>query len=360
DLPAYIKEFSALMKSFDQEAVYYAHAGAGELHSRPILNLKENEGVEYFRKLTTTVAILCKKYKGSFPGEHGDGIVRAEVIPLLIGEKNYGLLKRIKFAFDPQNIFNPGKIVDAFKMDEALRYEVNRAEPVIETLLDFSDSEGILRLAEKCNGSGDCRKTENASGAMCPSYHATKNEKDTTRARANALREVLTNNGTANKFNSEELKEVFDLCISCKACASECPSNVDISTAKAEFLYQYNKTNGISFSNKLFGKSTKLNKMASRFPRLSNWFFSNDFTSKIIKNIGGIHKNRFLPKVSIKSFSNVIQSNKNQIITAYSVEKKIYKNVMLFVDEFSNYLDAEIALDSFLLLTGLGYKVTVV
>jgi FAD/FMN-containing dehydrogenase/Fe-S oxidoreductase len=360
DLPAYINEFSALMKSYNQQAVYYAHAGAGELHLRPILNLKEREGVEYFRNITTDVAKLCKKYKGSFSGEHGDGIVRAEFIPLMIGEKNYGLLKRIKIAFDPQNIFNPGKIVDAFKMDDSLRYEIDRKEPDIETLLDFSDSEGILRLAEKCNGSGDCRKTENASGAMCPSYHATKNEKDTTRARANALREVLTNNGTANKFNSEELKEVFDLCISCKACASECPSNVDISTAKAEFLYQYNKTNGISFSNKLFGKSTKLNKMASRFPRLSNWFFSNDFTSKIIKNIGGIHKNRFLPKVSIKSFSNVIQSNKNQIITAYSVEKKIYKNVMLFVDEFSNYLDAEIALDSFLLLTGLGYKVTVV
>ncbi|OAD92433.1 FAD-binding protein [Aequorivita soesokkakensis] len=360
DLPAYINEFSALMKNYNQQAVYYAHAGAGELHLRPILNLKEMEGVEYFRNITTDVAKLCKKYKGSFSGEHGDGIVRAEFIPFMIGEKNYGLLKRIKSAFDPQNIFNPGKIVDAYKMDESLRYEIDRKEPDIETLLDFSDSEGILRLAEKCNGSGDCRKTENASGAMCPSYHATKNEKDTTRARANALREVLTNNGTANKFNSEELKEVFDLCISCKACASECPSNVDISTAKAEFLYQYNKTNGISFSNKLFGKSTKLNKMASRFPRLSNWFFSNDFTSKIIKNIGGIHKNRFLPKVSIKSFSNVIQSNKNQIITAYSVEKKIYKNVLLFVDELSNYLDAEIALDSFLLLTGLGYKVTVV
>jgi len=360
DLPAYIKEFTALMKSFNQEAVYYAHAGAGELHLRPILNLKETEGVEYFRKITTAVAMLCKKYKGSFSGEHGDGIVRAEFIPLMIGERNYELLKRIKFAFDPQNIFNPGKIVNAFKMDESLRYEVDRAEPIINTLLDFSDSEGILRLAEKCNGSGDCRKTENAAGAMCPSYHATKNEKDTTRARANALREVLTNNDAVNKFNSKELKEVFDLCISCKACASECPSNVDISTAKAEFLYQYNKANGVSFSNRLFGKSTELNKTASKFPKLSNWFFSNALTSKIIKNLGGVHQNRSLPKVSIKSFSKLLQINKNQIIKAYSVEKKIHKNVLLFVDEFSNYLDAEIAMDSLLLLTGLGYKVTII
>src|SRR5690606_16727611 len=274
--------------------------------------------------------------------------------------KNYALLQRIKTAFDPQNIFNPGKIVDAFKMDESLRYEVNRKEPIVETLLDFSDSEGILRLAEKCNGSGDCRKTENAVGAMCPSYHATKNEKDTTRARANTLREVLTNNTAVNKFNSKELKEVFDLCISCKACASECPSNVDISTAKAEFLYQYNKANGVSLSNKLFGKSTKLNKNASKFPKVSNWFFSNAFTSNIIKNIGKVHPNRSLPKISTKSFSNTFQNIKNHSNNEVSRQEKNGKMVVLFIDEFSNYLDSEIAMDAFLLLTGLGYKVTVI
>lgn len=356
DLPAYIGEFSALMKKYGQQAVYYAHAGAGELHLRPILNLKEKEGVEYFRKITTDVALLCKKYKGSFSGEHGDGIVRAEFIPLMIGEKNYALLKRIKAAFDPQNIFNPGKIVDACKMDESLRYEVGREEPIIETLMDFSDSEGILRLAEKCNGSGDCRKTAEAAGAMCPSYHATKNEKDTTRARANALREVLTNNEAVNKFNSKELKEVFDLCISCKACASECPSNVDISTAKAEFLYQYNKANGVSFSNKRFGKSTQLNKMASRFPRLSNWVFTNGFTSKIIKNMGGIHQNRSLPKFSNNSFSKTFQTIKNEHFNKENNNKEL----IIFIDEFSNYLDTEIALDSFILLKSLGYKIEII
>ncbi len=237
DLPSYIAEFSALMKKYDQQAVYYAHAGAGELHLRPILNLKEGEGVAYFRKITTDVAKLCKKYNGSFSGEHGDGIVRAEFIPLMIGEKNYELLKRIKTAFDPHNIFNPGKIVEALKMDENLRYEIDREEPVINTILDFSDSEGILRLAEKCNGSGDCRKTAEAAGAMCPSYHATKNEKDTTRARANALREVLTNNEAANKFNSKVLKEVFDLCISCKYCIKQ--DGVQISKAFQLVFWQH-------------------------------------------------------------------------------------------------------------------------
>lgn len=360
DLPNYIKEFTALMDKYGQQAVYYAHAGAGELHLRPILNLKEKEDVAYFRKITTDVAILCKKYKGSFSGEHGDGIVRAEFISLMIGDKNYQLLKRIKSSFDPQNIFNPGKVVDALKMDESLRYEVERVEPEISTLMDFGSYQGILRLAENCNGSGDCRKTENAAGAMCPSYHATRNEKDTTRARANMLREVLTNNTAVNKFDSKELKEVMDLCISCKACASECPSNVDISTAKAEFLYQYNKVHGVSLSNKLFAKSSSLNNKASKFPRLANWLFTNYFTSKIIKNIGGVHPNRSLPKLAIKSFSKALQNIDNHNPDISIDQKILNKNILLFIDEFSNFLDVEIALDSYLLLKGLGYEVTVV
>lgn len=360
DLPNYIKEFSALMAKYNQKAVYYAHAGAGELHLRPILNLKHADDVQFFRKITTDVAHLVKKYKGSFSGEHGDGIVRAEFLQISIGDNNYQLLKEIKQVFDPQNIFNPGKIVSAFKMDESLRYEVDRAEPEIKTILNFKDSQGILRLAEKCNGSGDCRKTAESAGAMCPSYHVTKNEKDTTRGRANALREVLTNNEAANKFDSNQLKEVFDLCLSCKACATECPSNVDIATAKAEFLYQYNKTHKISFSNKLFGKSSAYNKRAAQFPKLTNLLFTNGFTSKLIKKISGIHSKRSLPKFSTISFNKVIQSIENEYTNNHILDKSKIKNIVLFVDEFSNYLDAEIAEDAYILLKKLGYKVEVV
>ena len=202
DLPSYIKEFTAIMKSYKQKVVYYAHAGAGELHLRPILNLKTQQGVSYFRSITTDVAHLVKKYKGSFSGEHGDGIVRSEFIPIVIGEKNYALLSVVKKAFDPNYIFNPGKITAPFKMDVSLRNDYKQDPPTIDTAFNFDDSQGILRLAEKCNGSGDCRKSAAASGMMCPSYHATKNEKDTTRARANVLREVLTTNDAKNKFDS--------------------------------------------------------------------------------------------------------------------------------------------------------------
>ena len=283
DLANYISEFAALMKGYNQEAIYYAHAGAGELHLRPILNLKKSEDVVLFRKITTDVAHLVKKYGGSMSGEHGDGIVRGEFIPLMIGDANYQILKRIKSAFDAHNIFNPGKIVDAFPMDKSLRYIPDRVEPEIETLLDFSHSQGILREAEKCNGSRDCRKLPEFGGTMCPSYRATRNEKDTTRARANALREFLTNSNKANKFDHKELKVVFDLCFSCKACASECPSSVDVASLKAEFLYQYQKVNGTSMRTKLFAYNNTFNRLGSVFPGLTNFVFSNGFTSSILK-----------------------------------------------------------------------------
>jgi FAD/FMN-containing dehydrogenase/Fe-S oxidoreductase len=358
DLSSFIDEFTALMKKYNQKAVYYAHAGAGELHLRPTLNLKQKEDLVLFRKITTDVAHLVKKYKGSMSGEHGDGIVRAEFIPLMIGDANYKILKRIKSAFDPLNIFNPGKIVDAFPMDENLRYKIDKKELEIETLLDFSASEGILREAEKCNGAGDCRKLPEFGGTMCPSYRATRNEKDTTRARANALREFLTNSDKANKFDHEELKEVFDLCLSCKACTSECPSSVDVASLKAEFQYQYQKANGFNFRAKFFAKSTKYNKMASRGPSFYNAIFKNRYSSGLIKSVLGIHAKRSLPKISKSyiSYFNFIDwlDNENEDIVTTK------KTVCLFVDEFTNYLESEIAIDSKLLLEELGYNVIAV
>lgn len=348
DLPNYIEEFTQIMENYQQKAVYYAHAGAGELHLRPILNLKKSEDVDLFRKITTETAELVKKYGGSFSGEHGDGIVRAEFIPLMIGEKNYELLKRIKKAFDPNNVFNKGKITDAFAMDESLRYEVDREEPEIKTIQDFSDNQGILRLAEKCNGSGDCRKPAAVGGAMCPSYRATKDEKDTTRARANMLREFLTNSEKVNKFDHEELKEVFDLCLSCKACASECPSNVDVAALKSEFLYQYQEENGYSFRSKSFATSTKFNRIASKVPGLYNTFARNPLTGSLIKSVIGIHQKRTIPRAT-KSYSAVSKQHSSNV-------KKSFKTVYLFVDEFTNYLESELAVDAEFLLQQLNYQ----
>lgn len=348
DLPAYIDDFTKLMARYNQKAVYYAHAGAGELHLRPILNLKSLEGVKLFREITTSVAHLVKKYNGSFSGEHGDGIVRAEFIKMLVGETNYSFFETIKNTFDPNNIFNPGKIVNPYPMDKNLRNTPGEAVPQINTFMDFSDSQGIIRLAEKCNGSGDCRKQAQAEGVMCPSYHATKDEKHTTRGRANMLREALSAPSATNAFNSEELKEVFDLCISCKACATECPSNVDMATAKAEFLYQYNLTNKTSLSTKLFANSTAYNKRGARFKLLANALFKNTITGTLIKKIVGVAPQRSLPLFD--------PFKQHQLKPTRPNGRQVY----LFVDEFSQYFEGSIVMDAHVLLTQLGYEVIII
>ncbi|MEP3839182.1 MAG: FAD-linked oxidase C-terminal domain-containing protein [Algibacter sp.] len=355
DLANYISEFSLLMKRYKQDAIYYAHAGAGEIHLRPILDLKRIDDVELFRKITTDVAHLVKSYNGSMSGEHGDGIVRSEFISLMIGEANYNILKRIKLAFDTNNIFNPGKIIDALPMDKSLRYKPNRVEPEIDTFLDFSSSLGILREAEKCNGSGDCRKLPEFGGTMCPSYRATRNEKDTTRARANALREFLTNSEKSNKFNHEELKDVFDLCLSCKACSSECPSSVNVAALKAEFQYQYQKENGVSLRTKLFAYNNRLNHLGSKTTGLSNFMFSNNLTSTLLKKAVGIAKERSLPLLSKPTLNTYYQAFKKT-----GKRGGYIKTVYLFNDEFTNMLDAAIGKDALELLKGLNYNVEII
>jgi len=352
DLPKYISAFTKMMDSYHQQAVYYAHAGAGEIHLRPILNLKKKADVVLFREITTKTAELVKKYQGSFSGEHGDGIVRSEFIPLMIGAKNYELLRKIKTSFDPKNIFNPGKIVNAQAMDIGLRYQPERKEPIISTLLDFNDSNGILRLTEKCNGSGDCLKPIEAGGSMCPSYRATKNEKDSTRARANILREFLTNSEKKNRFNHKELYKVFDLCLSCKACASECPSNVDIATLKSEFLHQYSIENGVPFRNKLFANTARYNKIASKIPKLSNYLLNTTLFKKIV----GIATERKIPHVAHTTLRKWYLKNQVNLHRG----NKVFGSVYVFCDEFTDHYDVSTGIDCLELLSAIGYKPIIV
>ena len=351
DLPNYIAEFAAMMQKHNQEAIYYAHAGAGELHLRPVLNLKKKEDVVLFRTIATEVAHLVKKYRGSLSGEHGDGMVRGEFLPFMIGDKNYELLKRIKWAFDPNAIFNVGKIVNTSKMDENLRVEAGRLEPDIQTIQDFSDSLGVLRLAEKCNGSGDCRKLPSAGGTLCPSYRATRNEKDTTRARANALREYLTHSEKDNKFDHKELYEVFELCVSCKACASECPSNVDVAALKSEFLYQYQKSNGFSVRNRIFANNSKLNQLGSLLPSFTNFVVN----LPLVKKSMGVATQREVPLLAKTTLRKWYNKNIN-----VNINDNFNGKVYLFCDEFTNFYDVSVGIDVVELLTKLGYKVEIV
>ncbi|WP_439489067.1 FAD-binding and (Fe-S)-binding domain-containing protein [Algoriphagus sp.] len=356
DLADYIDEVDEMMKGFNQKPVHYAHAGAGEIHLRPILDLKKSKDVEEFYQISKASAELVKKYQGSLSGEHGDGRVRAAFIPLMVGEKNYELFRRVKFSWDPQNIFNPGKIVDAAPMNKFLRYEPDMETPSHDTLIDFSHVGGILRLAEKCNGSGDCRKLPGSGGTMCPSYMATRNEKDTTRGRANTLREFLTMDKKENAFNHPEIKEAMDLCLSCKGCTAECPSNVDMASMKAEFLYQYQKANGIPLRSRVFAHINELNELGSKTGGLANFMLSNSITGGMMKSVLGVASQRNLPAISKVSLRKWYKKNYASLPGAAKVIKSIY----FFVDEFTNFNDTEIGIKAISLLKRLGYEVKIV
>jgi FAD/FMN-containing dehydrogenase/Fe-S oxidoreductase len=356
DLADYIDELDEILKGFNQNPVHYAHAGAGEIHMRPILDLKKSEDVEEFYKISLASAQLVKKYQGSLSGEHGDGRVRAAFIPLMVGEQNYQLFRRIKYSWDPSNIFNPGKIVDAAPMNKFLRYEPEMVTPEHKTVFDFSQAGGILRLAEKCNGSGDCRKLPASGGTMCPSFMATRNERDTTRGRANTLREFLTMDKKENAFDHPEIKEAMDLCLSCKGCTAECPSNVDMASMKAEFLYQYQKTNGVPLRSRAFGYINELNELGSTFAGVSNFFLKNKLTSGLLKSVLGVAPQRNLPEISSISLRNWFTKNYDALPGAAVEIKKVY----FFVDEFTNHNDTQIGIKAISLLKRLGYGVMVV
>ena len=347
ELPAYISEFNQILEKHGLYSVHYAHAGSGELHLRPILNLKTEEGIRQFRIIAQEIATLVKKYNGSLSGEHGDGRLRGEFIPQMLGAHNYELCKRIKKSWDPENIFNPGKIVDSPPMDTSLRYIAGQQTQEIDTVFDFSESEGFIRATELCNGSGDCRKSELSGGTMCPSYMATRDEKDTTRARANILREMLTkSSNNSNLFESQEIKEVMDLCLSCKGCKSECPSNVDIARLKAEWQYQYYQTKGIPLRTRLIGNFSSMMQIASVVPWAYKLTFATPLIRSIAKSVVGFAPDRSMPV--LEPFS--LKRQKEKIAIS---EKKIY----LFIDEFTKYNDGSIGEKAIVLLEKLGYEV---
>lgn len=351
DLPAYIAEVGEILKKHGLYSVHYAHAGSGELHLRPIIDLKTTTGVNLFRTIAEEIAHLVKKYKGSLSGEHGDGRLRGEFIPLMIGDHNYQIIKELKHTWDQANIFNPGKIVDTPPMDTHLRFERDQVTREFDTILDFSENLGILRTAEQCNGSGDCRKTEISGGTMCPSYMATRREKDTTRARANILREMITRSDKANPFAHEEIAEVMDLCLSCKGCKSECPSNVDMGKLKQEWQYQYYKEKGVPLRSRMIGNFTSAMKLAYAMPWGYKLAFGNKTVGGFLKSVIGFAPDRSMPHISSLSWKKWFTTQFRP--TATNPVKTVY----LFIDELLNYNEAEIGITTVKLLDKLGYAI---
>jgi len=354
NLPAYIAEFKELLAIHGLNCVYHAHIATGELHLRPVLNLKDPEDVKKFRAIATDTAKLVKKFKGSLSGEHGDGRLRGEFIPLMVGEKNYKVLKQIKSAWDPEGIFNPGKITGTAPMDSSLRYEPGKPTREFDTIFDFSHDGGLLRAVEKCNGSGDCRKSHLIGGTMCPSYMASKEEHTTTRSRANILREFLTHSNRKNPFSHKEVYDVLDLCLSCKGCKSECPSNVDMARYKAEFLQHYYDEHGVPLRSLAVANITRLNRLGSIMPGVYNFMVTKPAISGLMKKTLGMAQERALPTLSPLPLFSWIKKY-NQVLPAQLPGRQVY----LFVDEFTDFNDAHVGIAAVKLLNALGYRVLI-
>jgi Fe-S oxidoreductase len=351
DLPAYMQDVQKLLSGLGVQACYYAHAGAGEIHVEPFLNLKTKEGLHLFRQILAQCAQLVRQYRGSLSGEHGDGRLRGEYISRVLGSEAYALFAQIKNIFDPQGIFNKGKIVGAPAMDEHLRFAVGQPLQEEKTLLDFTKQESMLRLAEKCSGSGDCRKTHYSGGTMCPSFMATRQEKDTTRARANLLRQYWSQPPQVQDVDDEVVKSVLDLCLSCKACKMECPSQVDMTKLKAEFLQHYFDRRGVDRRSYWMARFVQLQKWASLWPSAYNWLIQHPKINLWIKSWMGIAKSRSLPLQAPKTLMH--WARKEQKTNASS--RKVY----LLADEFTNYHDVPIGQAAYRLLQTLGYKVEI-
>jgi FAD/FMN-containing dehydrogenase/Fe-S oxidoreductase len=360
DLPDYIAELEVLLRGHGVPYSMYAHAGAGELHVEPMVNLKTTAGKQLFRNILSDTTTLVKKYRGSLSGEHGDGRLRGEFIPAMMGQKNYDLFRAIKQVFDPEGVFNRNKIVDTPPMNEFLRYESDQTQRAVKTIFDFSRQEGILHLAEKCSGSGDCRKTEVTGGTMCPSYMATRSERDTTRARANMLRHFYTQEAPASAKGAglKEVKDVLDLCLSCKACKSECPSSVDVAKMKAEFTQQYHDTYGVPMRSRLVGNFTKQMKLASIVPWAYNLIFGTPSLRKVASRMVGFHPDRTMPLLqdtTLKTWWKKRQRNKATGHKTSAARSTVY----LFCDEFTDYNDVTVGQKLIQLLERLGYEVEI-
>jgi Fe-S oxidoreductase len=350
-LADFVSEIEELLASYGKESVYHAHIGSGELHIRPVINLKDPQDARLLRSIGEKTALIVKKYRGSLSGEHGDGRLRGEFIPIIIGDHNYQLNKMLKQCFDPIGILNPGKIVNTPPMDTSLRYIPGRPTPELETWYDFSADGGVVRAAERCNGSGDCRKSSIIGGTMCPSYMATGDERLTTRARANIIREMLYAE-RENPWDSREINDILDLCLACKGCRSECPSGVDIAKLKSEFLQHHNDLHRPSMRTMIIASLPRLNRLFSSIPGIFNFFASNKITSLIIKRITGFAAARSIPLLSPVSFTRWLRLNLKRLNPDRPVGQ-----LYLFIDEFTDFNDTKVGIDAVKLLTSLGYRV---
>lgn len=349
-LPEYVEGFRKIMEKYGTGCTYYAHASVGELHLRPILNLKDPVDRKKMVEMSNEIVDLVMSFGGSVSGEHGDGRVRSPFHEKFFGPRLYQVLREVKRVFDPHNVFNPNKIVDPLPMDTDLRVPLHTLD--IPTVLSFAETQGYLRAVEACNGAGACRKNPFAKGTMCPSYQATLDEQHSTRGRANMLRTSLAEKGVVGAYLHEDLWQTMSLCLECKACKSECPSAVDMAKLKYEYLQRRWDLVGTPLSAYAFGLTGVINKInrfiAPIFNRVVQW----SWVKRILEAWIGVDRRRSIPAIVTPTtqewyFQHVPHPNCG----------KNGRVVYFFADPFTNYNEPQVGIAAIRVLEAAGYQV---
>jgi FAD/FMN-containing dehydrogenase/Fe-S oxidoreductase len=347
----YVRELERLFAAHNVRAGYYAHASAGCLHIRPLIDTKLQNQIDTMRAIAEEVVGIVKRMEGAMSGEHGDGLVRSCWNERLFGSEVYRAFRQVKQTFDPNGILNPGKVVDAADMTDSLRYGATYRAIELQTHLDFSREGGFIRAVEQCNGAGVCRKSD---GVMCPSFQATREEEHSTRGRANALRAALSGALPPAQLTSKRMHAVLDLCVECKACKAECPSAVDMAKIKYEFLAQYQAVHGVPLRSRFFANIHGLSRLAHRFAPLLNPALRLPLVRRLNQKVLGIAPERVLPPFAAQSFRAWFERRqKGARLAGPSPDRP----VVLFVDTFTNFNHPEIGQAAVRLLEAAGHRV---
>ncbi len=347
-LPEFVPRFREIMAKHGAQGAYYGHCSVGCLHIRPLINLKTQRGLEQVRAMADEIFYLVLSFGGAISSEHGDGRARSPFLERVYGPTIFKAFQELKAAFDPRNLMNPGNIVASPGITEHLRYGPTYKTWEPKTLLDFSAQGGFTAAVEMCNGVGVCRKK--LEGTMCPSYMATRDEEHSTRGRANALRAVLSGKVPPTDLAGHRLFEVMDLCLECKGCKAECPSNVDMAKMKYEFLHHYYSVNGLPLRNRLFGRIARLARLGSRLAPLSNWIARSLPNRLLMERLLGIDSRRPLPAFARETFTDWFDRRRPRLDAPRG-------SVLLFHDTFVTYNAPEIGRAAVELLEAGGYRV---
>ncbi len=350
-LPEFIRRFREVVARHDTVAGYYGHCSVGCMHIRPLINLKDESEMQKMVSIANAIADLVLEFNGAMSGEHGDGLARSHFNAKLFGPALYEAFRQIKRAFDPKNLMNPGKIVDAPAMTRSLKISPHYKPWEPRTTLNFAAQGGFARAVEMCSGMAECRKK--LDGTMCPSYMGTLDEEHSTRGRANALRSAISGSAPQEEFTGKRLYEVMDLCLECKACKAECPSNVDMAKLKYEFLDHYYRANGLPLRNRMFGAIENLNRFGARLAPVSNWIAKTSFNRWLMEIAAGIDRRRPLPEFAAETFEQWFRKRK--------IEGDGSKgDLVLFHDTFNNYNTPGVAVAATRFLETSGYRVLLI